>query len=113
LSSSDESQDEEVTNVCFMTKFEDEVTSQPSNSISKFTFEEFHDAFNESLSECEHMNMKNTDFRKKVSLLEIEAKNLKSGKEVLENERNTLICEKDLLKENKDIKESLEKLVDK
>ena len=113
LSSSDESQDDEVANVCFMANLEDEVTSQLSNSISEFILEELHDAFSELLRECENMNMKNTDFRKKISLLEIEVKNLKSGKEVLENERNTLICEKDLLKENKDIKESLEKLVDK
>ena len=46
LSSSDDSQDEEVANVCFMTKLENEVTSQTPNLISEFTFEELHDAFN-------------------------------------------------------------------
>ena len=54
LSSSDDSQDEEVANVCFMTKFKDKVTYQTPNSISKFTFEELHDAFNELLSTNEY-----------------------------------------------------------
>ena len=53
LSSSDESQDDKIANVCFMANLEDEVTSQFSNSVSNFTLEELHDAFNELLSECE------------------------------------------------------------
>ena len=52
LSSSDESQDDEIANVCFMANLEDEVTSQPLNIGSDFTFEELHDAFNELLGEC-------------------------------------------------------------
>ena len=112
LSSSEDSQDEEVANVCFMTKLDDKVTSKFSNSISEFTFEELHDAFNELLEEYEQMNLKNVDLKKKIWLLEGEVKISKSEKKCLENERNSVANEKEsLLKENKDIKESLEKLV--
>ena len=91
LSSSDDSQDEEVANVCFMTKLENEVTSQTPNLILEFTFEELHDVFNELLSECEQMNIKNNDLKKMINLLENENKNVRSEKEVLEYEKNVLI----------------------
>jgi len=58
LSSSDESQEDEVVNVCFMANLEDEVTSQLSSSVFAFTFEELHDAFNELLSEKSFFNPK-------------------------------------------------------
>ena len=74
LSTSEDSQDKEVANVCFMTKLDDEVTSKFSNSISEFTFEELHDAFNELLEECEQMNLKNVDLKRKISLLEVKIK---------------------------------------
>jgi len=87
LSSSDESQDDEVANVCFKVNLENELTSQLSNSVSYFSFEELHDAFNELLSECEQMNFKNNDLRKKTRLLESEINTLKSEKEILVNEK--------------------------
>ena len=96
-----------------MANIGDEVTSKPPNSIFNFTFEELHDAFNDLLSECEHMNVKNIDLKRKLSSLESEVKDLKTKKETLENERNRLSSEKEsLLKKNKDMKESLEKLVE-
>ena len=72
LSASEDSQDEEVVNVCFITKLDDEVTSKLSNSILEFTFEKLHNAFNELLEECEQMNLKKVDLKRKISLLECE-----------------------------------------
>ena len=96
-----------------MANLEDEVTSQPLNIGSDFTFEELRDAFNELLGECEHMNMRNNVLKKKLSSLENEVKNLKIEKENFEKERNVILNEKECLqKENKDMKESLEKLVE-
>ena len=113
LSSSDESQDDEVANICFTANLKDEVTSQPPNSIFDFKFEKLHDAFNDLLSECEHINEKNIDLKRKLSSLENEVNGLKTEKEILKYERNRLIVEKgSLLKENKDMKKSLEKLVE-
>ena len=52
LSLNDESQGEEVENICLMAK-EDEVSSHSILSISNSSLDELHDAFNDLMSEFE------------------------------------------------------------
>lgn len=62
-SSSDESQVEEMVNLCLMTNIE-ENPSHSSDLILSFTLDEFHDALNDLMNEFENISMKNNVLKK-------------------------------------------------
>ena len=77
-SSSVESQEEDVVNLCLMAKEEDEVTSCYSNySTSYFTSDELDDAFNELMEEYEKAILENNFLKKKIKSLKGEITYLK------------------------------------
>ena len=88
-SSSDESQVEEVVNLCLMANIE-ENPSYSSDSILNFTLDELHDAFNDLMNEFENVSMKNNVLKKKLKSLDKEVSLLKEEKDSWNNEKKLL-----------------------
>ncbi|KAI9181643.1 hypothetical protein LWI28_017061 [Acer negundo] len=100
-SSSEDDENGEVANMCFMA-LENEVKMSNSND-ENMSFDELHETFEELVEEPQNVSLKNNDYKKKVSLLMKEVESLKREKNVLSSENDVLkkniSNESDLLKE--------------